>query len=202
MRKLLISLGLVLAGFTPNAVGALNLSLSRSDMQRALTLGRIPLSDPDRASFHDKYVVRVSGAKLDYITLERIEIITEFRRLVLLAEQHAGLNDSFGRAGFRDVEDALRPWRGQLSIVAYLRFDRANRVIAVLPEIAVVLDGDRNILPTKVIPTTLPGRGTPPGERLEAIFDATSIGQAIHRFVVSYKTQILARVTIDFVSLE
>ena len=181
---------------------ALNLSLTRLDMERALAIGRRPSSDSIRAEFHRPYVLRVDGTTFDYVTVERIEVITEFRRLVLIAEQHAGLNDSFGRSGFREVDEALRPWRGRLSVVAYLRFETANRVIPVLPAVTLVLDGPRNVSPTDIRPTALPGAGTPPGERLEALFDATWVGQVSYDVVLRLKANELARVPVDFARLE
>lgn len=202
MSGLRISVALVLAVFARFDVSALNLSLTTADIERALSLGRRSSADPDRARFHGRYVIPVHGAKLNYITVERIEIITEFRRLVLIAEQHAALNDSFGRAGLRDVQEALRPWRGRLSIVAFLKFDRANRVIPVLPPVAILVDENDVIEPIDSRAAALPGAGTPPGERLEAIFDATSIGQTTRLAIVRYDNRVLARVRIDFRALE
>lgn len=202
VNRLALSLGLTAAlpGFSD--VSALNLSLTRPDMERALAIGRRPSSDAIRAEFHRPYVLRVDGATLDYISVERIEVVTEFRRLVLIAEQHAGLNDGFGRSGFREVDEALQPWRGRLSIVAYLRFATVNRVIPVLPAVGLVLEGTRDIAPTDIRPTALPGAGTPPGERIEAIFDATAIGQARLGVVLRYNASELARVAVDFARLE
>lgn len=181
---------------------ALDLSLSRLDMKRALAIARWPSSDRDRARFHEAYIFHVDGPTVEYITVDRIEVITEFRRLELMAEQHEGVKDNWGRAGFQDVEEAVRPWRDRVSIVTHLRFDGANRVIPILPAVTIRLGGDHNILPIDVRPAAIVGRGAPTGERLEAMFDAKAVGQASHPIFVRWDGRELARLTIDFARLE
>ncbi len=172
-------------------------------MERALALARWPASDRERARFHERYIVPVSGVRIEYVTLEQVEVITEFRRLELIAEAHAGLNDSFGRAGTREVDEAFAPWRGRLSIVAHLRFDVANRVISGPPDVTVVLDGARDMMPTTILPRTIGGgHGAPTGETVEAVFDATAVGQATRTVLVRWQGRELGRVIVDFARLE
>lgn len=92
---------------------AINLTINRADIERALALMRWPHTAELRARFHDPYLVLIDGRlNAVAVTVQQIEIITEFRRLVLIAEGHSGLNDSFGgRGGLSDAEHALRPWR-------------------------------------------------------------------------------------------
>src|SRR5258705_6574622 len=66
---------------------ALILSLAAPDMERALSLARS--SEAARARFHARYVVDVHAPAVEYFTVEQLEIITEFRRLELIGEDHA-----------------------------------------------------------------------------------------------------------------
>lgn len=68
-------------------------------------------------------VVAVNGPTIFSVTVTQLEVIAEFRRLELIAEEHARVNDSFGRAGVQDAELALRPWHSRLSIIARLRLN-------------------------------------------------------------------------------
>src|SRR5438067_1815141 len=102
---------------------ALLVSLDRGATRRALELAQWPRTDQDRARFHARYVVRVGSAPLHQTSVDTIETITEFRRMVIIAEEHARLNDMFARGGrIQEAEEALRAYRGRLSIVAHLRF--------------------------------------------------------------------------------
>ena len=55
------------------------------------------------------------------ISIQQIEIITAFRRLVLIAESHVRLGDLFARGGLNDAEAALRPWRDLVAVDAHLQ---------------------------------------------------------------------------------
>jgi len=94
---------------------AIDLPLGRRDMERALALARWPHSDAERERFHRQYLVGVNGPTVENWAVEQVEVITEFRRLALIAEEHARVNDMFGRAGVQEAEQALRPWLGRLS---------------------------------------------------------------------------------------
>ena len=82
-------------------VAALRLTLSHVDVERAISLARWPHTDAERAAFHSRYIADVSRAPVDSWTVDRIELITEFRRLELMAEEHARRRE---RAGH--MEDA------------------------------------------------------------------------------------------------
>ena len=101
-------------------VAAIVTPLTRADMERATGLARWPRSDADRARFHRPYVVSLTGVGTDFFAIKTVEVITEFRRLELIAEEHARLNDNFARAGLRDAEEAIDPWKGLVWIVARL----------------------------------------------------------------------------------
>src|SRR5919198_5665696 len=100
---------------------ALLVPVDRAEMTRALELARWPHTDQERARFHGRYIVHTGGAAVNQLSVTSIEVITEFRRMELIAEQHARLNDLFARGGaIREAEEALEPWRGRVSIVAHV----------------------------------------------------------------------------------
>src|SRR5437879_1054039 len=100
-----------------------------ADVERALRIGHG--SDPDRARFHQPYILAVGDA-----TVEQIEIVTEFRRVVLYAEDRIRQGDHM--FGPRQVETALRQWRGRLSSVARVRLHPMNTYVMV-PEFTIAL---------------------------------------------------------------
>jgi hypothetical protein len=114
--------------------------LTRGDMERATGLARWPRSDADRARFHRPYVFDVAGVSTDFFSIKNIAVITEFRRLELIAEQHARINDNFARAGIRDAEEAIRPWQGLVWIS--VRLDLTKRAYAgETPDVRIVIGG-------------------------------------------------------------
>src|SRR5207253_9738725 len=106
---------------------ALLVSLDRADIRRALDLAQWPRTDQDRARFHARYLVRVGSAAVGQTSVDTIETITEFRRMVIIAEELARPNDMFARGGrIQEAEEALRAYRGRLSVVAHLKIGSAS----------------------------------------------------------------------------
>jgi hypothetical protein len=66
-------------------------------------------SDIDRAPIHAPYITT-----LDSEFLERVEIVTEFRRIVLLAEDHILKGDHAFAYSSRIAGEAARPWNAAL----------------------------------------------------------------------------------------
>jgi hypothetical protein len=183
---------------------ALTLHLTPADMQRALTLARWPTPDRERARFHQRYLFAVNGPTVDYFTVRTVEVITEFRRLELIAEEHARINDTFGRAGLGEAEEALRPWRGRLSIVVSLAFD-PTRYITGVPPVDMVLEGPTLIAPLETTRGGVYGTGARPvliGCRIESTFDANAIGQELRPVFIHRNGSPIARPPIDFSKLE
>jgi hypothetical protein len=191
-----------LAGATQGR--ALNLRLTPVDMQRALTLARWPATDAERSRFHDRYMFAVNGPTVEYFAVQKMEVVTEFRRLELIAEEHAHINDTFGRGGMKDVENALRPWRGRVSIIVSLVFDPTKYITGV-PPVDMVLEG-----PTLIAPMDTTRRGVYSagdhlvliGGTVESIFDAASIGQEERPVFIHRDGKIIARPPVDFAKLE
>jgi hypothetical protein len=209
LRLRLVLAVLVASGaVAPPATGRI-LRVTPEVIDRALTLARWPTSDADRKRFHDRYIIPVNGPAVQFYSVEKLEITTEFRRLELIAEEHARLNDMFGRGGLQEVELALAPWRNRLSITVHLRFT-PNGFITGIPNVDVLLDGAPPFEPRAVdsrgIYTAL---GNGPGTMLvggviETVFDARQIGQSTRTAVVRAldANEELARVPIDFRSFD
>ena len=104
-------------------LGSLLISpLSGVDIDRALTLARG--RDAERQQFHRRYVVDLPGP-----AVTQIEVITEFRRMVMIAEEHVLRGDSMFTRGRREAEAAIGPHRGVVTIKAQVRFSPLNTFI-------------------------------------------------------------------------
>ena len=120
----------------PATLTAVTDVLSDRDIAAALSIANG--SEATRALFHARYRIAV-----DDPVIEHLEIISEFRRFVLAAEDQlkAG-NWMMARGGFdpkgRTLKDLLRPLEGQLSIRVRLRFHPQNNYVA-LPAFDILL---------------------------------------------------------------
>jgi hypothetical protein len=174
-------------------------------MVRALTLARWPTSDVDRARFHSAYVVTLKEPTAQYYSVETVEVVSEFRRLELIAEDHARVNDMFGRGGLQEVEAAMAPWQDRVAIVVRLQFAPNGFIIGV-PTLDIRLEGPNPVTPVEDVHTTaVYGRNSMLiGGVVEALFDARQVGQTPRAIIVSSTepAAALARVPIDFRSLE
>jgi hypothetical protein len=186
-------------------IGAINVRLGPEDIQRATDLARFPHTDAERTQFHKRYTVAVNGPTIDYFAVESVEVITPFRRMELIAEEHARVNDLFARGGLRDAEEALRPWRDQISIVTRLRFDQ-TKVIPDVPALEVTIEGPSLLFP---ISSNSSGIYTRTGDQrwlvgglVEAVFDAQAVSQATQPVVVRWNGKEIVRVAVDFAALE
>lgn len=179
-------------------------SLNRADIERAVSMTWWPHTDQERARFHDRYAARFTTDPTIAPAVESIEVITEFRRIELIAEQHAALNDLWARGGaISDAEEALKPWRGRLSIVAHVRLP----VIATsVPESTVAVAGPDAPRPIDrhTSPVYSGGGDTPSltGADVESVFAPASIGDTIRTVLVVVDGRELARATFDFRALD
>src|SRR3954465_6354134 len=197
----IITLILVLATASAQALVK---EMRPADLERALLLARWPTSEADRARFHQRYIFPINGATVEYFSVQRVELITEFRRLELIGEEHARINDMFGRGGMKDVEDALRPWRGKLTVVVSLGFDN-SRYITGLPELRLAFDGPTILLPADIKSTGEYTREKKPiltGARIEAEFGAAPIGQEKRNLSIYRNGKEIARVAMDFAKVD
>jgi hypothetical protein len=175
---------------------ALIVSLSEADVERGLRLSGA--FDEQRTAFHAPYLVDLGDA-----TVAQIEVITEFRRLVLLAESHRNQGDWLFTQSPQRAEAALRPWQGLVTIVAHLRFNPQN-VLVSAPPYAIEVGLPGRLVPaveTTTTPVTAgltPRGGTIVGAELEARFESAAIGQTERRVGVSLRGETVAAVDIDF----
>jgi hypothetical protein len=189
----------------PPTLSAVTEQVTDRDISNALNLanGR----DAPRALFHAPYIVPLQDT-----TIEQLEVITEFRRFVLAAEEElkAG-NWMLGRGGYdqkgRSLKDILRPFAGQVSIRARLRFHPQNAYVS-LPAFDIML-GEPTLLAVQAIRT--PHMTVASGERfreiihgatIETSFNALSIEDRVLPIRVVSEGKDLARATVDFSRLE
>jgi len=102
----------------------------RAQISDAVALG-MSRDEARRAAFHERYVSRLGGP-----LVRSLEVVTEFRRAVLLAEGHARLGEPAWLTERAAAE--LAPFRGRLDLVLRLRFDPLNSYRA-MPEVGVVI---------------------------------------------------------------
>ena len=186
----------------PAPIAALTEVLAESDIAQALNVANG--SEASRTLFHAPYILQV-----DDPIVEHLELITEFRRFVLAAEDQvkAG-NWMMARGGFdpkgRTLKDLLRPLGGQVSIRARLRFHPQNSYVT-LPAFDILL-GEPTLLAINAIRTPNVNRASgEPGTRdvitgatIEMLYNAPTIGDRILPVRLFSEGKELARVSVDF----
>jgi len=187
--------------------GAIELLLTNADLGRAIALARWPRTDADRAQFHRRYLFDLDDPPVDYWAATQIEVITPFRRVELMAEEHARANDLWGRGGVRDVEEAIRPWRDRVSVVVQLRLRADKPYIGGVPPIDAAVDGAASAIDVRrdVLYANCGGDTTHcpvVGGTVDFVFDAAAIGQATRLVRIVWNGKELARATIDFARVD
>ena len=188
--------------FAQAPIAAVTEVMTDSDIAQALNIANG--SDATRALFHAPYHVTV-----DAPVIEHLEIITEFRRFVLAAEdQLKGGNWMMARGGFdpkgRRLRDLLRPLGGQVSIRARLRFHPQNNYVT-LPAFDILL-GDPTLLASIALraPHITPATGEPGtrdvinGATIEVFYNAPTIDDRLLPVRLISEGKEVARVSVDF----
>ena len=193
----LVSLALLLAS-----------PITRADLERAVALARFPHSDAERTRFHDRYLTVVGHASAPVTTTPvvfQLEVITEFRRVELLVEEHDRVEDLFGRGGTDDVVEAMRPWRNKVAVGAYLLLPGGSD--AAVPPVDIVVDGvggEPARLATRAAfhtrsslhPTVLADAV------VDAVFDAGKIGATTRTVHVLVDRREIAQADINFSTVD
>jgi hypothetical protein len=205
-RVFWLAVAILVAVLAQAGIGAVNPQLTAQDIQRATELARWPHTDAERAQFHKRYTIVVNAPAVEYFVLETIEVTTPFRRMELIAEEHARINDLFAGGGVRDAEEALRPWRDRLSIVARLRFD-LTKLIPGVPELDLTIEGPDAVFPmttnsSRIDIRTVNFRTQIVGGLVEAVFDVRAAGETTGPVVVRWNAKEIARVAVDFARME
>jgi len=130
-RVLLALVGLSLA--TPTFVGAIEEQLGDPDIRQAIGLAR--QVDPIRTAFHARYAVAVGDP-----TFDRVEVITEFRRVVMMAEEQVKVDSLWD---VTRAKPAIAPYRGLVSFVLWIKLPPQSLVpqpqLAPLPNYELIL---------------------------------------------------------------
>jgi hypothetical protein len=185
------------------SAAALNLNLTTSDIERALVIARG--RDNDRARFHAPYITTVNDP-----TLQSVEVISEFRRVVLVAEERYRLGDRPFAYSSRVAEEAVKVWKSRVNVIARLRFHPLNTYVG-LPNIGIKLDGPRaddaflgvRAEPLLAMSSGRRGENVPIlGAVAEASFDAPVIGQTRRTATIMLDGKEIGRVPLDFAAVE
>jgi len=174
--------------------------MTQAETERALSIGRA--FDEERARFHKPYVLAVGNP-----TVEQIEVVTEFRRVVLFAEEQIRRGDHL--FGVRQAEASMRLSHGKVTLIARVRFHPLNTFLSPPPYQIVV--GDPPVPSLDVRRTVIYGftssqkPATPApltGATVESDFDAAAVGQSVRTIRVVLEGKEVIRTTIDFATLQ
>lgn len=178
---------------------ALLLTITIADIERAQRIARS--SDSERARFHSQYVFRTNDA-----TVTQIEVITEFRRLVIVTEEQLRAGNWMFSQGVRAVEEAVKPFKGLVSLFAQIRFHPLNVLTSIPPyKLGIGTGPGASLMPVDTITTPEYSLQTDPttpqslyGARLEARLVAADIGQTKRPVGVLLEGKELVRIDVDF----
>ena len=181
-------------------VAALNIDISHADIERALTIARA--TDAERARFHALYIHHVNTP-----FVERAEIISEFRRVVLMAEEQLARGDRFFAYSTTRANDALQVFRRRVSIRVQVRFHPLNNYVSV-PPVSISLVGNESarigVSREPVYGFAAEAGAAAPllGAVVIGTFNAEALGQARREFIVTLDNKELGRVEFDFAAVE
>ena len=164
-------------------------------------------SEASRRLFHAPYRVAIVDP-----LVERVEVITEFRRFVLNAEEQLkNGNWMMARGGYdtkgRTLKDLLRSRAGQVSIRAQLRFHPHNNYVT-LPPFDILL-GNPTLLAIDAIRTPHITPAGEPGTRdilyaatIETFYNAPTIADRVLPLRLLFEGKEIARLSVDFSRVE
>jgi len=185
---------------TTPRVAAINADLSDADIRRAIGIAVGPRTAGVR--FHVPYILAVKDP-----LVERLEVITEFRRFVLASEEQTALgNWTSARGGYdmkgRTLKDNLQGRHGQVSIKLRARF-HPHHWYSFLPAIDILI-GEPSFLALDVVRTPLlaDGSASMTGAVIEAAFNAPSFHDRSLPVRIVMDGEELTRVDVDFSKLE
>jgi hypothetical protein len=179
---------------------ALDVSVDDADLRRAIRIAR---SDSRAlAAFHRPYMIQVASGDL-----QQIEVVSELRRAVLSAEDRNRIGEPED-ATIRRLQQALAPFRGRIALVLHARFSPQTAFVT-LPQYEVRVASSpggpaERVLDIRRTPIYSTGSRNTflAGADVEAVFDATAIGQLKGRVAIDLDRKELAAVSVDFASLE
>jgi hypothetical protein len=186
---------------------ALVTAVGGADIERAQQTARS--REAERAQFHQQYLFNLPGD-----TVTQVEVITEFRRLVMITEDHLRVGDQMFSRGLRAAEAALAPTRGLMTLKAQLRFSPLN-TYAAIPAFQLALGPAATGEPLVPLDTKVTGQYSLPfktrdghtvsiltGAILQGEFPASRLGQDARPVGVVLDGKELVRVPVDFARLD
>jgi hypothetical protein len=192
---------------------ALVATMGGAEIERAQQVARS--RESEREQFHRRYVFDLKGD-----TVTQIEVVTEFRRLVLTTEEHLRLGDQMFSRGVREAEAAMAPTRGLVTFKSKLRFHPLN-TYADVPPFKIALGPAASTAasaassPLTPIDTRASGESSQPfkdgagkravallGATLQADIPAVRIGPGSRPLGVVLEGREIARVPVDFGRLD
>jgi hypothetical protein len=198
----IVAVAALLGGATPT-LEAIKLQLTTDDIDRALVIAREP--ERARARFHAAYITNLNTP-----LVQSIEIVSEFRRVVLLAEEQILRGNRAFAYSTRSAADAVQAWNGRVSVVARLRFHPMNTYVT-LPAIEMTVDGanaDEAFIGVVKEPLFARASGAR-GEQVpiigavaEAVFDSALIGQTERIITLTLDGKELLRRQVNFASID
>ena len=197
MRRALVALVVFSAGVP---LGAIKVDISLADVDRALSIARS--RDAERAQFHAAYI-KVENSPF----LDRAEVISEFRRVVLMAEEQVARGDrSFAYSTTR-ATDALQVFRRRVSIRVQVRFHPLNNYVTLPPVTIGLVGNDAALIGVRRDPifgfVANPGDPAPlMGAVVEGSFEAAAVSDGQREFIVTLDNKELGRVTFDLSAIE
>lgn len=198
MRTAFLAL-LVLSAAAPLA--AIKIDISPQEIEQALTLARA--RDEDRARFHSRYL-----KKVDTPFVEQAELVTEFRRVILLAAERDRVGDRHFAYSLTRATEALKVFRRRVAVIARVRFHPQNNYVGV-PEVSISATGhDRALIGVRREPIMALSSGRKDefvpilGALVEGSFEAEALKGGVREFVIALQGKELGRVTFDLANLD
>jgi hypothetical protein len=196
-----LSLLVILTSAVP--LTALKIEIAHADIERALTIARS--SPAERARFHALYI-----QELNTPFVERVEVVSELRRVVLMAEEQISRGDRFFAYSSMRATNALQVFRRRVSIVARVRFHPQNNYVAVPPVTLALIGNERALIGVKLEPVYGFAAATPGvrefvpilGAVVDGSFEAKALGQGKREFRISLEDRELGRFAFDFATVE
>jgi hypothetical protein len=197
MRNAVLACALIAAA-TPLA--AIKIDISPQEVEQALTIARS--RDQDRAKFHAPYI-----KKVDTPFVEQAELVTEFRRVILLAEERARVGDRYFGYSVTSATEALKVFRRRVAVIARIRFHPQNNYVGV-PEVTISASGhDQALIGVRREPIMALSSGRKDefvpvlGALVEGVFEAEALKGGVREFIVSLNGNELGRATFDLAAL-
>ncbi len=194
-----------LAVATAAAYRGIDVEVTASDVERAMAIARG--TEAERARFHARYVVspvQTADQLAIDVTVEQIEAITEFRRLVMAGEERGLMGDWMFLHSIAPAQKAVERWRGLVTVAARLRFHPLN-VLPSVPPYTLVLGGNPPADPVAARTMPIWGQGDASGligATLEADFRATDVGQTARVVRIAIEQGEVASAVVDFARLQ